>query len=98
MECRQLDRNRRPAKHSIRPRRHGGVSNRRERSLIGGEINSGIRPGEGRLAEHVIGEAIAFCLERLRDIERFGDRPAKHELPAHDPHGLFHGIADEGLA
>ena len=98
MECRELHRDRRLAEHAVGPCRHAARADRRERILIGRDIAICVVRGESGLAQHVEGEAVAFRFERLRDVERFRDRAAEHELLAHDAHRMLHGIADEGLA
>ena len=95
MQRRELHRDRRPRKNVVAGRRRGHIF---DRLHIGGVIALGIGGGVGGLAQHVEGEAIAFRLERPRHVQGFIDGAAEHELPAHDAHRLFHGIADEGLA
>ena len=58
----------------------------------------GILHGESSLAQHIVGEAVAFIFQWSGDGQRLVDRSPKHELLAHDAHGLFHGIADNRLA
>ncbi len=61
-------------------------------------IALGIPGGGRRLAQHVIGILKAMLLQRLRPLDRFADRFARHELFAHHAHGHVDAAADNGFA
>ena len=62
------------------------------------EIALGIGCGPGRLAQHVVGMAIADRLGRPGLGERLVDRPTHDELAAHDPHAGGNRLANDRLA
>lgn len=62
------------------------------------EIAVGVGLGAGRLAEHVVGKAIAAFLQIPGAVQGVFDGLAEHELPAEYAHGPAHRLADHGLA
>ena len=95
VECRELDRDARAFIHApARRRLADGV----DRILVVTVIARSIGGCRRCLAQHVIGIAEAPRLERLRALQRFGDRLARHELLAHHAHRHVDAAADHGLA
>ena len=70
------------------------------RQLIGFQVAGSIICGARALAQHVETEMGRFAGfdHALAALERFFHCASKDELFAHDPHGLHHGCADDGLA
>jgi hypothetical protein len=60
--------------------------------------NASRRRGHRRLAQHVERKRVAARLALARVVERFLDRPARHELPAEKTHREIHALADQRLA
>ena len=96
MQRRELDRDARPCLDRSCAVR--GAPHRVDRLLVRGEIALGIAGGARRLAEHVVGVAIAERLARRRARDRVVDRLADDELLGHDLHRLADRAADERLA
>src|SRR5208282_6283398 len=76
----------------------GGLAKGRDRAVVGLEIALRIACRARRLAQHVVGMAVAEPFLRLGALEGLLDGAAHDELAAQDAHRLKHGLADEGLA
>ena len=66
--------------------------------LVGVEVALGVTPGMGRLAQHIVGMAIAVGLVFAGAVESLVDGASHDELAAHDPHRLDHRLADHRFA
>ncbi len=73
-------------------------ANRRDGVLVGTHVSGGVRLGDGRLAQHVVGIEKAALLEGPGVFERFLDGLAGHELAAEQPHREVHRLPDDRLA
>ena len=69
-----------------------------DRLPVAGHVALGVGMGARRLAQHVVAVAVALALGAGGAVERLLDGAAHDELPAHDAHGLDHGLADHRLA
>jgi len=76
----------------------GGAAHGLDGARIGGMVAAGVRGRHGGLAQHVIGEAVTLRGPSLGEVERLADVAPEHELLAHDPHGVAHGLPDHRLA
>ncbi len=75
-----------------------GLADGPDRVLVGGLIARRVGRGHRRLAQHVVGEAVAPGLPRAGCLERLLDRLAGHELLAQQAHGEVDRGADHRLA
>ena len=75
-----------------------GLADGMDRLLIRGEVAFGILPGNGRLAQHVIGIAKARLFERAAVGQCFRNGLPGDELLPHQLHGAVHALADQRLA
>ena len=101
MQGRQLYRQPRAAVQCVgvhgreRPRR---LADRVDRRQVALEVDIGVLLRARRLAEHVVGEQIAFRLVLLGTLQRFANGAPEHELVAQHLHRLADGLADDRLA
>ena len=95
MQRRELHRNA-GIEADVAPR--AGSRDRGDRAPVGEVIGIRILHGARRLAEHVVGIAVAPFLHRAGALHRRADALAKHELAPHLLHRARHRRADHRLA
>ena len=91
----QLDRDARPVADAL-PRSHRGE--RGDRVRVGEVIAPRVRLRAGRLAQHVVGVAVALRLQLGRAGHGLAHVAAEHEVVPELPHRLGNRRADDGLA
>ncbi len=76
----------------------GGVADRGDRVAVRFEVAQGVGGTARRLAEHVVGMAVAGLLGAARTLDRFVDVAPHDELAAEDAHGGDHRLPDHRFA